>query len=165
MIVLGIDPGIGTTGTAAVQEAKGQLSLISSLGITTPAHLSSSQRLLTLFQSMVALIKKVKPDVAALETLFFNTNVTTAFSVGQARGVVMLSLAQANIPVVEYNPMQVKVALTGYGAAKKMQLNRMVAQILHLSKPLAPDDVADAAAIALTHCFSYKLKRLENISR
>ncbi|MBM3284101.1 crossover junction endodeoxyribonuclease RuvC, partial [Candidatus Gottesmanbacteria bacterium] len=121
--------------------------------------------LLTLFQSMVALIKKVKPDVAALETLFFNTNVTTAFSVGQARGVVMLSLAQANIPVVEYNPMQVKVALTGYGAAKKMQLNRMVAQILHLSKPLAPDDVADAAAIALTHCFSYKLKRLENISR
>lgn len=157
MIVLGIDPGIGITGTAVIEENKGKLTLLTSQGITTSTNLPVPQRLAVIYQEVLHLLAGVKPDVAALETLFFHTNVTTAFSVGQARGVVILALAQAKIPIVEYNPVSVKMALTSFGGAKKGQVQRMVAKILRLPKTLTPDDVADAAAIALTYCFSYKL--------
>lgn len=157
MNVLGIDPGIGITGCAIVEEDKGQFSLITSRAITTPPKSPISQRLILIYREILHLIKKERPDVTALETLVFNTNVTTAFSVGQARGVIQLALAQQQIPVVEYNPMQVKMSLTGYGRAEKGQIQQMVKNILKLPKILTPDDVSDAAAIALTHCFSYKL--------
>ena len=93
-----------------------------------------------------------------MEGLFFNTNAKTAFLVGQARGVINLALFQREIPVTEYTPLQVKMAITGYGRAEKSQIQSMVKQILKLPKILTPDDVADAAAIALTHCFSAKMQ-------
>ena len=159
MLVLGIDPGIAITGIALISEEKGKQSLLHSEAITTPAHLSSSLRLLKLHKSLSVLIRTYKPDIAALETLFFNTNAKTALIVGQARGVIQLALTQHKIPIVEYSPLQVKMAITGYGRADKNQIQQMVKTILKLPKILTPDDVADAAAIALTHCFSYKLKK------
>jgi crossover junction endodeoxyribonuclease RuvC len=161
MIVLGIDPGIAITGVALVSEEKSQISLISHTAITTPQTLSTPERLLKLHNSLISLITHSHPNIAALENLFFNTNAKTALIVGQARGVVQLVLAQNNIPIAEYTPLQVKMALTGYGRADKVQIQQMVKQILKLPKVLTPDDISDAAAIALTHCFSYKLNSLK----
>ncbi|MCL5798449.1 MAG: crossover junction endodeoxyribonuclease RuvC [Patescibacteria group bacterium] len=158
MIVLGIDPGIAITGIAIVEENKGEQALTHSEAITSSSNLSTAQRLLKLHQSLQSLIEKYHPQTAALENLFFNTNAKTALVVGQARGVIQLALTQAKIPIAEYTPLQVKMALTGYGRADKFQIQQMVKQILKLPKILSPDDVADAAAIALTHCFSYKMK-------
>lgn len=161
MIVMGIDPGIGATGVALVAENKGSLQLLSSGNLTTTPRQVVAFRLQTIYEKLWQIIKKEKPDVCALETLFFRTNVTTAFSVGQARGVIQLALTLNNVPIFEYNPTAVKVALTGYGRAEKGQIQRMVTQILKLKKNLTPDDVADAAALAITHCFSYKLNNLK----
>lgn len=161
MLVLGIDPGIAITGIAAVSEEKGKLSLISHKSLTTGTNLTIPERLERLFSQLVQFVKSVKPDVAALENLFFNTNAKTALIVGQARGVIQLALTQHKIPIVEYTPLQVKMALTGYGRADKNQIQQMVKTILKLPEILSPDDVADAAAIALTHCFSYKISKLK----
>ncbi len=158
MKVLGIDPGIGTTGCVLVSEIQGKFSLLSGQAITTPVKQSTDKRLIYIYQEISAMIKNTKPDVAALETLIFNTNVTTAFAVGQARGVILLALAHTKIPVSEYTPIQVKMSITGYGRADKNQIQQMIKTILGLPQILKPDDIADAAAIALTHCFSYKLK-------
>lgn len=159
MKVLGIDPGIAITGIAMINDEKGKQTLLCSEAITTSPDLSASNRLLNLHRSLTSFLDTHKPDAAALETLIFNTNVTTAFVVGQARGVILLALSQYQIPVSEYTPIQVKMSLTGYGRADKNQIQQMVKTILKLPEILKPDDVADAAAIALTHCFSYKLKR------
>ena len=158
MIVMGIDPGIGITGIALVKVEKGNLQLLSSYNLTTTPHEKVALRLKVIYEKLRDIIKKEKPDVCSLETLFFKTNVTTAFSVGQARGVIQLACALNNIPIAEYNPTEVKLTLTGYGRAEKGQIQRMVSQILKLKKNLTPDDVADAAAVAITHCFSYHLK-------
>lgn len=158
MIVMGIDPGIAITGVALVSEEKGKQTLLHSEAITTSSSLSTPFRLLKLHKSLKSILKKYHPDAAALENLFFNTNAKTVLIVGQARGVIQLALAQNYIPVVEYTPLQVKMALTGYGRAEKIQIQQMVKSILKLPHTLTPDDVADSAAIALTHCFSYKLR-------
>lgn len=157
MIVLGIDPGIAITGCAVVKEEKGKQSLMYADAITTSQKETTSGRLLRLHNSLTALISEYHPDEVALESLFFNTNAKTALVVGQARGVVQLSVAEKSLPLTEYTPLQVKMALTGYGRAEKEQIQMMVKQILKLPKILTPDDVADAAAIAITHCFSYKI--------
>jgi len=157
MLVLGIDPGIAITGIAFVSEEKGKQKLIQSKAINTSATFSTAHRLFLLHTQLAQLVQSVKPDVASLENLFFNTNAKTALVVGQARGVVQMTLAQQKIPIVEYTPLQVKMALTGYGRADKGQIQQMVKSILKLPAILKPDDVADAAAIALTHCFSHKL--------
>ena len=163
-MVFGVDPGIAITGIALVSEEKGRQTLLHAQDITTSSGLPFPLRLLKLHEKLTSILRKYHPTVAALENLFFNTNAKTALIVGQARGVVQLVLAQNNIPVVEYTPLQVKMALTGYGRADKNQIQQMVKSILKLPKVLTPDDVADAAAIALTHCFSYKMntKRLVN---
>jgi len=158
MIVLGIDPGIAITGVAIVSEEKGKQTLIHSEAITTSSSLSTPFRLLKLLKSLKSILEKYHPDVAALENLFFNTNAKTALIIGEARGVIQLTMAQHDIPIAEYTPLQVKMALTGYGRAEKTQIQQMVKNILKLPKILSPDDVADGAAIALTHCFSYKLR-------
>jgi len=158
MKVFGIDPGIGTTGTAIISEEKNKFSLLFSKAITTEKNLPPSQRLGKLYEEITSIIKKQKPEAAALETLFFGTNITTAFSVGQARGVILLALNQNNIPVYEYHTMNIKQAITGHGGSSKGQIQKMVSTILKLSHTLTPDDVADGAAAALTHCFSYKLR-------
>lgn len=161
MLVLGIDPGIAITGIAAVSEEKGKVSLISHKSLTTGTNLTTPERLERLFSQLVQFVKSVKPEVAALENLFFNTNAKTALIVGQARGIIQLALTQYKIPIVEYTPLQVKMAITGYGRADKNQIQQMVKTILKLPQILKPDDVADAAAIALTHCFSYKIDSLK----
>lgn len=158
MRVLGIDPGIAITGIALVNEEKSRQSLLHAQTIITSPKDLPAQRLSSLYAQLTNLIRSQKPDAAVLENLFWGTNVKTALIVGQARGVVQLALAQQKIPTFEYTPLQVKMALTGYGRADKNQIQQMVRQILKLPGILKPDDVADAAAIALTHCFSYKLK-------
>jgi crossover junction endodeoxyribonuclease RuvC len=164
MLVLGIDPGIAITGIALVSETNGKVKLIHSSAITTKAGIPLPDRLETLFDELNKIIKSNKPDATALESLFFNTNAKTALIVGQARGVVQLALTQHKIPITEYTPLQVKMALTGYGRADKNQIQQMVKMILALPKILTPDDVADAAAIAITHCFSYKINKLKQIT-
>jgi crossover junction endodeoxyribonuclease RuvC len=156
MIVLGIDPGIAITGYALVKDDHGKQTLIHAQAITTHKDSPLPDRLLSLYSGIQSIIKEFKPESASLEKLFFNTNVTTALIVGQARGVIQLALTQADIPTAEYTPLEVKMALTGYGRADKNQIQSMVKQILKLPEILKPDDVADAAAIAITHCFSYK---------
>jgi len=158
MLVLGIDPGIAITGCALVEEFKGKQVLIQSRAVFTPASMSTAKRLEKIYEALNDLINTYNPDVSALESLFFNTNAKTALIVGQARGVVQLVLEKNNIPITEYTPLQVKMALTGYGRADKNQIQMMVKTILKLPAVLSPNDVADAAAIALTHCFSYKMK-------
>lgn len=162
MRILGIDPGIAITGVAVVDETKGKQTFLYSEAIITPSNLSISLRLLKLYEQLINVIEKYKPEVAVLESLFFNTNAKTALIVGQARGVAQLVFAQNKLEIVEYTPLQVKMALTGYGRADKQQIQMMVKQILKLPKVLTPDDVADAAAIALTHCFSYKMDKLKH---
>lgn len=161
MLVLGIDPGIAITGIAIVREEKGKHTLLYSAAITTSPTLSPSLRLLKLHKQLKSLIGKFHPDVAVLEQLFFNTNAKTALIVGQARGAVLLVCAQSDLEVAEYTPLQVKMALTGWGRADKPQIQAMVKTVLKLSKILTPDDTSDAAAIALTHLFSYKINSLK----
>lgn len=158
MIVLGIDPGFAITGVAVVAEEKNKQTLLFADGIITSPKESFSRRLFLIYEKLDGILKKYHPDIAVLENLFFNTNAKTAFLVGQSRGVIQLALVKNNLSIVEYTPLQVKMALTGYGRAEKNQIQIMVKQILKLPNVLTPDDVADAAAIALTHCFSYKMK-------
>lgn len=126
--------------------------------IETEASLEVPVRLLAIYTELTKIIREYKPDVLAIEELFFNTNAKTAFVVGQARGVVLLTAAQHNIPVSIYTPLQVKIAVTGYGRAEKRQVGEMVKLLLKLDSIPKPDDTADALAIALTHAFSYKMK-------
>jgi crossover junction endodeoxyribonuclease RuvC len=159
MIVIGIDPGIATTGCAVIEDKSGVFKLLFSTAIITPVKSENGERLSMIYEKLSDILSKYKPQYAGLETLFFSRNVTTAFTVGQARGVVLLSLSQKKIPTFEYAPVKVKSAICGYGQAEKGQVSRMVKHLLHLPKTLTPDDVSDAAAIALTHCFSYKINK------
>ena len=160
MKILGIDPGIGRTGWGIV-DAHGSTFKAQGYGcIETHATSSLEERLVILYEQITQIIKKEKPDTMAIEELFFNTNAKTALVVGQARGVVLLAAAQAGLSVSVYTPLQVKIAVTGYGRADKGQVGQMVKTILKLSSIPTPDDTADALAIALTHAFSYRVNRL-----
>jgi crossover junction endodeoxyribonuclease RuvC len=161
MVVLGIDPGTATTGYGLVRETQqGQLEAIAYGVILTPAEELQEKRLLILYRQLHELILLHRPDSAAVEKLFFQRNVTTAIHVGQARGVILLALAEAGIPVAEYNPMQVKQAVAGYGGAGKSQVQQMVKAMLDLDKIPKPDDAADALAIAICHTHSSRLENL-----
>jgi crossover junction endodeoxyribonuclease RuvC len=159
MRVVGIDPGIGTTGIGVIDDAKGNQTLVSAQAILTTPNTPTPSRLVSLYDTLTEILIKTNPDAVAIEKLFFNTNTTTALVVGEARGVIELAAAKQNIPIFEYTPLEVKMSITGYGRADKPQMQSMVKSILKLTKTLRPDDVADAAAIALTHCFSYKMKQ------
>ncbi len=148
MIILGIDPGIARTGYAFLQQEKKQIRLLACGCIETQAGLSDVQRLKEIKQDLDLLIKKFQPQVACVEKLFFNTNAKTALSVGQARGVVLLSCEEHHLKLIELTPLQVKIAATGYGKADKAQVQRMLVKLLHLKKIPKPDDTADACAIA-----------------
>lgn len=158
MIILGIDPGIGRTGWGIVDVYKGKFSVQEFGCIETFQTLSVGQRLELLYERICMLMKEKKPDAMAIEELFFNTNVKTAMVVGQARGVILLAATQYSVPITVYTPLEVKMAVTGYGKAEKAQVGQMVKSILHLPAIPKPDDTADALAIALTHAFSYKIK-------
>jgi crossover junction endodeoxyribonuclease RuvC len=155
MKVLGIDPGTGKVGWALVSHEKGIDSLIECGCFETKTNSELPERLAKIYNFLVELIIKNKPDVLAVESLFFATNVKTAFDVGAARGVILLAGEEAKLPIFQYTPLQVKSSLTGYGKAEKHQIEFMVTKILHLKTVPKPDDAADAVAIALTHIFHH----------
>lgn len=151
-LALGIDPGTATTGYGLVRLlSDGGLAAVSYGIISTPKDTPMPVRLEMLYDDLTRLLKKHKPDTAAVEKLFFSRNVTTAIAVGQARGVVMLALQKAGIDPSEYTPNEVKQAVAGYGSADKRQVQDMVRALLQLEKIPKPDDAADALAIAITH--------------
>ncbi|MBN1922239.1 MAG: crossover junction endodeoxyribonuclease RuvC [Anaerolineae bacterium] len=160
MRTLGIDPGTAITGYAIVEEDGAALRLVALGAIETPAKTPLPQRLQTIYTSVGRLIHEHAPDAAAVEELFFSRNVTTAISVGQARGVVLLALAEAGLPTAEYTPLQVKQAVTGYGNAGKRQVQEMVKVLLNLTEIPRPDDAADAAAVAICHLHRAHLDKL-----
>lgn len=150
-IALGIDPGTAIVGYAVVAVRGNELSMIVCNVITTPARMPLAERLQNIYQNLVEIIAMYHPQEAAMEELFFAKNARTAMTVGQARGVAMLALANGGLPISEYTPKQVKQAVTGYGAAKKDQVGEMVRILLKLSAIPRPDDAADAAAVAICH--------------
>lgn len=150
-IVLGVDPGTAIVGFAVVMARGSDLSLLACDVITTAANTPLAQRLQIIYQGLSTLITTYKPQEAAIEELFFAKNARTAMTVGQARGVAMLALANGGLPVGEYTPKQVKQAVTGYGGADKNQVGEMVRMLLKLQAVPKPDDAADAAAIAICH--------------
>lgn len=155
MKVLGIDPGTGRVGWGIVSHEKGVDSLIECGCFETTVKSELPERLHKIYLFLKDLIKKHKPDVLAVESLFFATNVKTAFDVGAAKGVILLAGEEAKLPIFQYTPLQVKSSLTGYGKAEKHQIQFMVTKILHLKETPKPDDAADAVAIALTHLFHH----------
>lgn len=158
MRIIGIDPGIGRTGWGIIEVRSGKLEVGSYGCIETFKDQKVEERLLVLYKKLGELLDEAKPDAFAIEELFFNTNTSTALTVGQARGVAFLTAAERNIPIAVYTPLQVKIAVTGYGRAEKRQVGQMVKTMLHLKEMPKPDDTADALAIAIAHAFSYKMK-------
>jgi crossover junction endodeoxyribonuclease RuvC len=151
-LALGIDPGTATTGYGLVRlEPDGSLLAVKYGVITTPKDTPPAERLVMLYNQMQDLLRENNPDTAAVEKLFFQRNITTAIAVGQARGVMMLSLAQAGLDVFEYTPNEIKQAVSGYGSAGKRQMQEMVRVLLELDSIPKPDDAADALAVAITH--------------
>lgn len=151
MRILGIDPGIAIVGYGLIDEIRGDVKPVQYGSIQTPKEMTTAARLRQIYLGMQEIITQYKPDMMAIEKLFFNTNTTTAFAVGQARGVILLAAEEANIPIYEYTPLQVKQAVVGYGKAEKKQIQVMVRILLNLKEVPKPDDVADALGIAITH--------------
>ncbi|MDD3480945.1 MAG: crossover junction endodeoxyribonuclease RuvC [Patescibacteria group bacterium] len=155
MIILGIDPGTATTGYGLV-EKKGQNIKVLDYGcILTPAKVPLPERLEMIEKELAGIIEEGKPDQVAVEELFFAANTKTAIAVGHARGVMLLSARKAGLSVFEYTPLEVKMALTGYGRADKRQMQQMVKTLLSLTEIPKPDDAADALAIAICHANTY----------
>ena len=157
MTILGIDPGIGRCGWGVISVEKSNFKLEAYGCIETSSKKDVALRLEEIYKETTAIIKKHKPQMLSIEELFFNTNAKTAFVVGQARGVVLLCASQNNLEIGVYTPLQVKIALTGYGRAEKFQIGNMVKTILKLKNIPKPDDSADALAVAITHAFSSKV--------
>lgn len=151
MIILGIDPGLAIVGWGVVESINGRVRPIAYGAIRTPAHTKTEARLLTIQNDLETIIEKYKPDEMAVEELFFNTNITTAITVAEARGVIICTAHKLGVKVSEYTPLQVKQAVVGYGKAEKHQVIAMVTSILKLKSPPKPDDTADAVAIAICH--------------
>lgn len=151
MRILGLDPGTATTGYGIIDAADGHLRVVAYGVVSTAAGEPAPERLLSIFRQLNALLAEHKPDTAGVEQVFFGRNITTAIAVGQARGVLLLALAEAGVPVSEYSPPKVKEAVTGYGKAEKSQVQLMVRHLLDLAETPQPDDAADALAVAITH--------------
>jgi len=165
MLVIGIDPGTATTGYGLVQEnADGSLTTIEFGVIETKSNIPMPQRLQELYRNLTRILLLHQPQSGAVEKLFFASNARTAISVGQGRGVVLLALADAGLPVAEYAPLEVKQAVTGYGGADKNQIQQMVRALLDLPEVPRPDDAADALAIAICHLHSTRSHQLEEAS-
>ena len=151
MRILGIDPGVATIGFGLVEADRAQVHMVTYGAITTPAGLPLSRRLYQIDRDMEELIGKLRPDVMAVEELFFNTNITTGIAVAHGRGVILCAAERCGVPLYEYTPGQVKLAVTGYGKAEKRQVMDMTRRLLHLKAVPRPDDAADALALALCH--------------
>ncbi|MEK7570222.1 MAG: crossover junction endodeoxyribonuclease RuvC [Patescibacteria group bacterium] len=155
--ILGIDPGFGRVGWGVIRETNGKLSAVDYGIIETPAGTPFAERIQKIFTKICQLIARHQPDLGGVERLFFSSNTTTAMKVSEARGVILLALAQAKIPVHECTPQAVKQTLSSYGRADKAQVQRMVKVLLNLKDIPKPDDIADALAIAVTAAVSEKL--------
>lgn len=151
MKILGIDPGTATTGFGVIEKQNGSLVFVDAGVITTTPDEEMHHRLVRIDECIDQLIREHRPDMVVVELLYFATNVTTAITVGQARGVVLLAAGRHKLPVHEYTPLQVKQAVTGYGKADKKQVQEMVKMMLRLDGIPKPDDAADGLAIAITH--------------
>lgn len=157
MRILGIDPGTGILGFGLVDiDSKGKASLVDAGVIRTPVNQADSDRLATIYDELHEIITEHEPQVMAVEKLFFAQNVTTAMSVAQARGVVLLCGKQHKLELFEYTPLQIKQSLTGYGRADKKQIQEMVRVVLSLKEIPKPDDCADALACAITHSMTVR---------
>ena len=157
MRIIGIDPGLAIVGFGIIDKIGSRLTPKQYGCIKTEAHTKEPLRLKQIYDAVTTLLKQYQPEVMGIEKLYFNRNVTTAFSVGQARGVILLAAEEAGIPVYEYTPLQVKQAIVGYGQAEKKQIQEMVRIFLSLREIPKPDDVADALAVAVCHGNSYKM--------
>lgn len=151
MRIIGIDPGTGILGFGVVDVVNGKSKIVDAGVITTPAHTPHDERLEDIFDSLTEIIKETKPDVMSVEKLFFSQNITTAMTVSEARGVVLLVGRKAGLQIFEYTPQQIKQSITGYGKANKKQVQEMVRIQLGLKDVPKPDDCADALAAAITH--------------
>jgi crossover junction endodeoxyribonuclease RuvC len=166
MMVIGIDPGTATTGFGLVQEEEdGSLRVIDYGAIQTPPGIAMPERLLSLYERLKEILLLHRPESGAVEKLFFQRNVTTAISVGQARGVALLALAQMKLPVMEYTPLEIKQAVAGFGGAGKMQVQQMVRALLKMDDIPRPDDAADALAVAICHLHSAGMRRIYQENR
>jgi crossover junction endodeoxyribonuclease RuvC len=161
MRILGIDPGTATTGWAIIEENKGKINPIAYGHISTSPKKSTAERLKEVADDVENIIKKYKPQEAAIEDIFFFKNVKTAVKVSQSRGAMLLTLEKKNVKIFSYTPLQVKQAITGYGRAEKKQMQLMVKNILKLKSIPKPDDTADAIAIAICHSNSRKLNSIK----
>jgi len=157
VIILGIDPGIAIVGFGVIDKVGNQIRPLQYGSIQTKAGLDTGTRLKQVYDATKEIIQTYKPDAVAIEKLFFNNNVTTAMTVSQARGVLMLAAVEAKLPIHEYTPLQIKQAIVGYGRAEKKQVQEMVKMYLNLKEVPKPDDVADALAIAICHAHSAKM--------
>ena len=160
MLILGIDPGTATTGFGLVEQQGDKLVHVHCGCILTSPKETSQGRLAKIYSELKAIIGKHKPKAMAVERLYFGENSKTAMAVGQARGIVLLAAAEAKLAMYEYTPLEVKMAITGYGKAEKRQIQQMVRVLLRLTAVPKPDDAADALAVAICHLNSHKLKEL-----
>lgn len=154
MIILGLDPGTATTGFGIVETtAQDKLSCLHYGAIITPANTKDEERLITIHSELKSILKEFKPDAVSIEKLYFFKNQKTVIPVSQARGVLLLTIANLKIPIFEFTPPQVKMAVTGYGRAQKKQVQEMVKRLLELEKIPKPDDAADALALAIAYSY------------
>jgi crossover junction endodeoxyribonuclease RuvC len=161
MRVLGVDPGTAITGWGLIEGEGQSLRLVDYGTITTAAKTDLPTRLQQIYRHLMDLMTEYRPEAVAVEEIFFGHNVRTALVVGQARGVALLAIADAGLPLYEYKPLEVKQAVTGYGRADKGQVQSMVRLLLDLAENPRPDDAADALAVAICHAHSARLKSLE----
>jgi crossover junction endodeoxyribonuclease RuvC len=159
MLILGLDPGTATVGYAILEKEKNKMRSVKYGCIRTCAGDPAGDRLVCIEKELIKIVKEYQPNEAAIEKLFFMKNLKTAIAVSQARGVMMLALAKKKLPTFEYTPLQVKLTVTGYGQAPKLQVQRMVKGILGLKELPQPDDAADALAIAICHACQLKIRR------
>lgn len=159
MIILGIDPGYAIVGWGVLEYQGNRFRVIDFGAITTEASMDMYDRFKEIHDELNRIIELHKPDAMAIEELFFNSNRTTAINVAQARGVLILSALNHQVPVYEYTPLQVKQAVAGYGRAEKQQVQQMTKVLLNLNQVPKPDDTADALAIAICHGHSYNPRR------
>ena len=163
MIIIGVDPGYAITGYCVIAFEKKKFNVIEYGAITTPSDTRFELRLLEIADKLDMLCNKYHPDAMAIEELFFSRNTTTAIGTAQARGVAVLTGAKAGIGVYEYTPLQVKMAVTGYGRADKKQIDYMVKLLLGIKTSIKPDDVTDALAVAICHAHTGNRRSFEAI--
>lgn len=163
MLALGIDPGTAICGYGLVDLTGNRLRPVHYGAVFTTKDMLPEMRLKKIYEELSGLIDEYKPDIMSVEQLFFNRNVTTAIAVGQARGVVMLTAANKNLPVLEFTPMQIKLAVVGTGSANKEQVTYMVQHLLNIRQKPKPDDVADALAVAICGLHTAATRRWQEL--